>query len=136
MPLIKVFLRFLKLEGIEYEIISERGLLNAKMKDAVIEVLMRYGIPTRDIHFEVSNKVSECKKLGITLMIEDNPNIVSELIDNGIDTVYFKDKNSIGLNNSELIHEVSNVGEIVRYIVSINGLNRRASDYEKILRPL
>ena len=75
-----------------------------------------------------------CKKLGIDIMIEDNPNTCIQLINNNIKTLYFRDKESKIINNSEYIKEVSNVGEIVRYVLNIKGFNNDKNVYEKILK--
>lgn len=133
-PLAKTMLEIFDKESIEYYFITARGLIKKETKDAVINVFNRNNIDTSNIYFGVSNKVDMCKKLGIDYMIEDNPNTCKALIDNNIKTLYFRDKESEIINNSENIHEVSNVGEIVRFLLNIKGFSNDKEGYEKILR--
>ena len=80
MPLVKEMLEFFEIEGYDYCFITARGLIKEETKLAVIEVFKRYGIPTDKIYFAVRDKVSKCRKLGIDLMIEDNPYTCRELV--------------------------------------------------------
>ena len=133
-PLAKTMLEIFDKENIEYCFITARGLIKKETKDAVINVFNRNNIDTSNIYFGVSNKVDMCKKLGVDYMIEDNPNTCKALIDNNIKTLYFRDKESEIISDSENIHEVSNVGEIVRFLLDIKGFSNDKEGYEKILR--
>ena len=133
-PLAKTMLEIFDNENIEYCFITARGLIKKETKDAVINVFNRNNIDTSNIYFGVSNKVDMCKKLGVDYMIEDNPNTCKALIDNNIKTLYFRDKESEIISDSENIHEVSNVGEIVRFLLNIKGFSNDKEGYEKILR--
>ena len=67
-------------------------------------------------------------------MIDDNPDICKKLRDNKIKTIYFRDKNSENLIEDDYLKEVSNIGEIIRYISNKNGLKNSQKVYEKILK--
>ena len=132
-PLVKEMLELFQLEGYEYNFITARGSLKKETKAAVIQVFQRNNIPINNIYWGIEDKVSKCKELGIDLMIEDNPNTCKLLTDNKIRTLYFRDKGNEIIENNELLKEVSNVGEICRYIFTSNGLKNTKKDYEKIL---
>ena len=134
MPLVKEMLEFFEIEGYDYCFITARGLIKEETKLAVIEVFKRYGIPTDKIYFAVRGKVSKCRKLGIDLMIEDNPLTCRELVNNKIKTLYYRDKDNEKLENSAYLKEVSNVGDILRYIVNLKGYNSSVDIYKKILK--
>lgn len=134
MPLVKEMLEFFEIEGYDYCFITARGLIKEETKLAVIELFKRYGIPTDKIYFAVRDKVSKCRKLGIDLMIEDNPYTCRELVNNKIKTLYYRDKDIEKLENSAYLKEVSNVGDILRYIVNLKGYNSSVDIYKKILK--
>lgn len=133
-PLSQTMLEIFDNENIEYCFITARGLIKKETKDAVINVFNRNNIDTSNIYFGVSNKVDMCKKLGIDYMIEDNPNTCKVLIDNDIKTLYFRDKDNEIISNNENIYEVSNIGEIVRFLLNVKGFSNDKEVYEKILR--
>lgn len=134
MPLVKEMLEFFEIEGYDYCFITARGLIKEETKLAIIEVFKRYGIPTDKIYFAVRDKVSKCRKLGIDLMIEDNPYTCRELVNNKVKTLYYRDKDNLVLENSDYLKEVSNVGDILRYIVNLKGYNSSVDIYKKILK--
>lgn len=135
-PLVKEMLELFTLEGHEFLFITARGLLKKETKDAVIQVFQKNSIPTDNIYWGIKDKVSKCIELGIDLMVEDNPAICKSLIDNKIRTLYFRDKDNEIIKNNEFLTEVSNVGEICRYIFSVNGLKNSQETYEKVLRKI
>ena len=94
----------------------------------------KYNLPVDKIHFGTKDKVSKCKELGIDLMIDNDPNICKLLQGNKIKTIYFRDKDSEKLQEDDYLIEVSNVGEICRYIFSTNGLKNSKDKYEEILK--
>ena len=133
-PLAKEMIKFFELEGYEYEFITARGSLVSETKEAIITLFNNNGIDTTKIRFMVNDKVRTCINLNIDIMIDDNPNICKKLRDNKIKTLYFRDKNSENLIENEYLKEVSNVGEIIRFIVDLDGLKRNRNEYEKILK--
>lgn len=132
-PLVKEMLEILEKEGNSLIFITARGLLRSETKDAVIKVFERNGIPTDNIYWGVKDKVSKCLELGVDVMIEDNPKTIKLLSENNIRTLYFRDKDNEKIAEGEYIKEVSNVGEIVRYFISLNGYKNNIEDYQKIL---
>lgn len=132
-PLAKEMLELLKAEGHQIFFITARGLLKKETKMAVLQVFQRENIPTDNIYWGVKDKVSKCKELGIDVMIEDNPITCKLLSDNAISTLYFRDKNNEVLEENEYLKEVSNVGEICRYIMQFYGFQNSLSTYERIL---
>lgn len=132
-PLVKEMLELFETEGIDFEFITARGLLKKETKQAVKEVFKRNKLPIDRINWEIKDKVSKCKELGINLMIEDNPNICKLLKNNKIKTLYFRDKDNEKINEDEYLKEVSNVGDICRYVFNHNGFNNSQETYRKIL---
>ncbi len=132
-PLVKEMLEIFQLEGYEYFFITARGLLKKETKEAVIQVFERNHIPTDSIYWAVKDKATKCKELGIDAMIEDNPNTCKLLIDKQIKTLYFRDKDNEILDDNEFLTEVSNVGDICRYLINLNGFKNSPDTYQKIL---
>ena len=132
-PLAKEMLEIFELEKIEYVFITSRGLINKNSKKEIIYLFKKNNIRIDNIYFEIKDKVSLCKELNIDIMIDDNPNICKSLKENKIKTLYFKDKNSELIEENEYLKEVSNIGEILRYIVNKKELKNNSTDYQKIL---
>lgn len=133
-PLVKEMLEIFSIEGYKFEFITARGLLKKETKEAVIQVFQKNNLPIENIHWGVKDKVSKCKELGIDLMIEDNPNQCKLLKENKIKTIYFRDKDNEKIQEDEYLTEVSNVGEICRYIFNLVGFKNSQEIYEKILK--
>ena len=132
-PLVKEMLELFQLEGYEFLFITARGLLKKETKEAVIQVFQKNNIPIDNIYWGVKDKVSKCDELGIDIMIEDNPSTCKLLRDNKIKNLYFRDKDNERIQNGEFLTEVSNIGEICRYIFTSNGFKNSIEKYEKIL---
>jgi len=133
-PLVKEMLEIFSIEGYKFEFITARGLLKKETKEAVIQVFQKNNLPIENIHWGVKDKVSKCKELGIDLMIEDNPNQCKLLKENKLKTIYFRDKDNEKIQEDEYLTEVSNVGEICRYIFNLVGFKNSQEIYEKILK--
>lgn len=133
-PLVKEMLEIFTIEGYKFEFITARGLLKKETKEAVIQVFKKNNLPSKNIHWGVKDKVSKCNELGIDLMIEDNPNICKALRAQKIKTIYFRDKDNEKLQEDEYLTEVSNVGEICRYLVNLVGFKNSQEIYEKLLK--
>jgi len=133
-PLIKEMFELFKIENCQFEFITSRGSLKKETKLAVIEVFKKNGLPIDHIHWEVTDKVSKCMELGINIMIDDNPTICKELQNNKIKTLYFRDKDSEKITENEYLKEVSNVGEICRFVFNFTGLKNSTETYAKILK--
>ena len=132
-PLVKEMLEIFSIEGYKFEFITARGLLKKETKEAVIQVFQKNNLPIENIHWGVKDKVSQCKELGIDLMIEDNPIQCKLLKENKIKTIYFRDKDNEKIQENEYLTEVSNIGEICRYIFNLVGFKNSQEIYEKIL---
>ena len=133
-PLVKEMLEIFTIEGYKFEFITARGLLKKETKEAVIQVFKKNNLPSKNIHWGVKDKVSKCNELGIDLMIEDNPNICKALRAQKIKTIYFRDKDNEKLQEDEYLTEVSNVGEICRYLFNLVGFKNSQEIYEKLLK--
>ncbi len=125
MPGAKEGMDFLHQQGFRLEIITARGTINRNIKKAALDALKKYDIYYDDIHFEVEEKVSLAKELNVQLMLEDNPNTCQKFIDAKIPVIYFRDKNSHKLKESEYLKEVSNWGDICRYILNEKNLSKK-----------
>ncbi len=132
-PLVREMLELLEVEGHTFEFITAVGLLKEESKNAVVEVFKRNNLPIENIHWGVKDKVLMCKQLGIDIMIEDKPSTCNDLRNNNIKTLYFRDKDNEKIEENQYLKEVSNIGEICRYIFSINGLKKSNEIYKKIL---
>lgn len=125
MPGAKEGMDFLHQQGFRIEIITARGTLNRNIKKAALDALKKYDIHYDDIHFEVEEKVSLAKKLNVQLMLEDNPNTCQKFIDAKIPVIYFRDKNSRKLKENEYLKEVSNWGDVCRYLLNEKNLSKK-----------
>ncbi len=112
----KEMIDILHKNNIKIIIITARGSINKKTKEEVIKALNKYNIYYDDIIFEVTDKVSTCKKLNIDIMIDDNPTICYNLSHNKIKTIYFKD-NEVKLRKNKYLTTISNWAEIIRYLM-------------------
>ena len=132
-PLSKEMLELFQLEGFEYCFITARGLLKKETQEAVSQVFQKKHISTDNIYWGVKDKVLKCKELGIDIMIEDNPTTCKQLVNNHIKTLYFRDKGNEIIPNNEFLTEVSNIGEICRYLFTNNGFHNSQENYQKVL---
>ena len=62
------------------------------------------------------SKTEICLECNIDVMIDDSYDVCKKLSSNGIKTIYFREKNMKRLEENENLKEVSNWGEIYRYI--------------------
>lgn len=115
----KEIIDLLHTKGLEIILITARGSINKNTKKEVLNTLKKYQIYYDSIYFEVKDKSKKCHELEIDIMIDDNPQICSNLIENKIKTIYFKD-NDIKLRNNKYLKTLSNWAEILRYLIKIN----------------
>ncbi len=106
----------LQKEGNELIIISARGGMIEEMKDVAIEKFNEEGISFNKYHWKQDDKLEVAKKEKIDVMIDDSYDVCKKLSSNGIKTIYFRDKEMKVLEQNENLKEVSNWGEIYRYI--------------------
>lgn len=133
-PLVHEMLEIFNVEGIQFEFITARGSLKKETKMAVINVFKKNNLPIEHIHWAVKDKCLKCQELKIDIMIEDNPNQCKLLKENKIKTIYFRDKDSEKIKEDEYLVEVSNIGEICRYIFNLVGFKNSKEVYKKILK--
>lgn len=115
-PGAKDVIDMLQKEGNELIIISARGGMIEEMKDVAIEKFNEEGISFNKYHWKQNDKLEVAKKEEIDIMIDDSYDVCKKLSLNGIKTIYFRDKEMKVLEQNENLKEVSNWGEIYRYI--------------------
>lgn len=108
--------RLLKQQGHEFVVITARGGHVKEMKDDAERVLRENNIEFDKYYWRVEDKLEICKKENIDVMIDDDWQIVKKLSENGIKTLYFRDTNLKKLEESEVVKEVNNWGDIYRII--------------------
>ena len=116
MPGAKTIISMLKKEGNELIIISARGGLIEEMKDVALEKFEEENLSFDKYYWKQDNKLEVAKRENIDIMIDDSYDVCKKLSANGIRTIYFRDKDMKLLEQNEYLKEVSNWGEIYRYI--------------------
>ena len=106
----------LQKEGNELIIISARGGMIEEMKDVAIEKFEEEGIKFNKYYWKQDDKLEVAQNEKIDVMIDDSYDVCKKLSSNGIKTIYFRDKEMKVLEQNENLKEVSNWGEIYRYI--------------------
>lgn len=116
-PGAKEVIHLLQKEGHELIVISARGGTVEGMDDIGIakEKFERENISFSKYYWKQVDKLEVAQKEKIDYMIDDNFDICKKLSENGIRTIYFRDKDMKKLENENVI-EVSNWGEIYRII--------------------
>lgn len=115
-PGAKDVINMLQKEGNELIIISARGRMIEEMKDVAIEKFNEEGISFNKYYWKQEDKLKVAKNEKIDVMIDDSYNVCKKLSSNGIKTIYFRDKEMKVLEQNDNLKEVSNWGEIYRYI--------------------
>ena len=106
----------LQKDGYELIIISARGGMMEEMKDVAMEKLDGEKIKFNKYYWKQDDKLEIAKKENIDVMIDDSYDVCKKLSENRIKTIYFRDKEMKKLEQNEYVKEVSNWGEIYRYI--------------------
>ena len=115
-PGAKDVIDMLQKEGNELIIISARGGMIEEMKNVAIEKFNEEGISFNKYYWKQDDKLEVAKNENIDVMIDDSYDVCKKLSSNGIKTIYFRDKEMKVLEQNENLKEVSNWGEIYRYI--------------------
>ena len=118
-PGAKYVIDLLKKEGNEFIIISARGGIIEELKDVAIERFKEEEISFDNYYWKQQDKLEAAQKEKIDIMIDDSYEVCQKLSSNGIKTIYFRDKDMKELEQNENLKEVSNWGEIYRYINEI-----------------
>ena len=119
-PGAKYVINMLSKAGHELIIISARGGVLEEMKDVAIEKFKQEGISFNKYYWKQEDKLEVAQKEQIDYMIDDSYDVCKKLSENGIKTIYFRDKEMKKLEKSNNVKEVSNWGEIYRIIQSNN----------------
>lgn len=107
----------LKALGCEFVVITARGGYFTEMKDDAERLLKENGIEMDKYYWRVKDKLEVCKKENVDLMIDDDYKMVEQVSKGGIKTLYFRDTNMKKLEESELVQEVNNWGDIYRILL-------------------
>ena len=118
-PGAKDVIEILQKEGKEFIIISARGWMIEEMKDVALEKFNEERISFNRYYWKQEDKLEVAKKEKIDVMIDDSYDVCKKLSTNGIKTIYFRDKEMKKLKQNRYLKEVSNWGEIYRYIKEI-----------------
>ena len=110
----------LKEQGHEFVVITARGGFIEEMKDDAERLLNENGIKFDKYYWKNDDKLEACKIENVDIMIDDDYKIIKRLNDNGIKALYFRDTNLLKLEESQLMHEVNNWGDVYRYICENN----------------
>lgn len=110
----------LKKMGHELVVITARGMFIEEMEDDAKRLLNDNNVVFDKYYWNIHNKLEICKKENIDVMIDDDHNIIKQLSDAGIKTLYFRDANMKKLEENKYIHEVNNWGDVYRYFTENN----------------
>ena len=116
MPCVKEVLNMLKQEGHNLIIITARGRDKKEMRAIAEEKFEKEGLKFDKYYWAQRGKADVCVKEKIDVMIDDSYEVCKKLSSKGIKTIYFRDKDMKVLEQNENLKEVSNWGEIYRYI--------------------
>ena len=119
-PGAKDVINMLRKEGHELIIISARGGMIEEMKNSAIEKFETEKLKFDKYYWKQSDKLEIAQKENIDIMIDDSYIVCDKISSNKIKTLYFRDKDMKKLEQNEYLKEVSNWGEIYRYIKSID----------------
>ena len=103
-------------ENNELIVISARGGMVEEMKDVAIDKFNEEGLSFDKYYWKQDDKLEVAQQENIDLMIDDSYDVCKKLSENRIKTIYFRDKEMKKLEQNEYVKEVSNWGEIYRYI--------------------
>ena len=115
-PGAKDVIDMLQKEGNELIVISARGGMVEEMKDVAIDKFNEEGLSFDKYYWKQDDKLEVAQQENIDFMIDDSYDVCKKLSENRIKTIYFRDKEMKKLEQNEYVKEVSNWGEIYRYI--------------------
>lgn len=119
-PGAKDVINMLKNEGNELIIISARGCMIEEMKDVAMKKFEKEELSFDKYYWKQEDKLEAAEKEKIDLMIDDSYDVCKKLSENKIKTIYFRDKDMKNLEQNEYLKEVSNWGEIYRYVKKVS----------------
>ena len=115
-PGAKDVIDMLRKENNELIVISARGGMIEEMKDVAIDKFNEEGLSFDKYYWKQDDKLEVAQQENIDFMIDDSYDVCKKLSENRIKTIYFRDKEMKKLEQNEYVKEVSNWGEIYRYI--------------------
>ncbi len=115
-PGAKHVIHMLQNEGHELIVISARGVMIEEMKNVAIEIFDKENIKFNKYYWKQNDKLDVAQKEKIDYMIDDSYDVCKRLSENGIKSIYFRDKEMKKLDTSEYLIEVNNWGEIYRIL--------------------
>ena len=115
-PGAKEVINMLQEEGHELIIISARGGTIEEMQEVAKEKFKKENLNFSKYYWKQRDKLEIAQKEKIDYMIDDNYEICKKLSENGIKTIYFRDKEMKKLEQSQYLIEISNWGEIYRIL--------------------
>ena len=118
-PLAIEIIKKLRDEGYELCIISNRGLIHKEASTIVEEMFEKSGLIFDEYFWETSDKTKVCLENGISIIIDDSPNVCEDANKNGITALYFREKNSKKLDQNSKLYDIDNWGEAYRCIKEI-----------------
>ena len=123
MPGAKYVLQKLKEMGYELILISARGKDEENTVDIITEKFKKENIKVDKCYWKKREKLAVCQAENISLMIDDKPTTCQTMAENQIKTLYFRGIRGWNLEENEYLKEVSNWGEVYRYVVKECGEN-------------
>ena len=119
-PGAKTVINLLQKDGNELIVISARGGMVEEMQDVAIKKFEEEGILFNKYYWKQKDKLEIAQKENIDFMIDDSYDVCKKLSENKIKTIYFRDKEMKKLEQTNYLKEISNWGEIYRYISGIS----------------
>ena len=115
-PGAKEVIQLLQKEEHELIVISARGVPIEEMEEVAKEKFKKENLTFSKFYWKQLDKLEVAQKEQIDYMIDDSYEVCKKLSENGIKTIYFRDKDMKKLEESENLIEVNNWGEIYRVI--------------------
>jgi len=115
-PLAIEVIKKLKAEGYELIIISNRGIIHEEAITSVQEMFDENDLKFDKYFWKTDDKLKILLENNIDIIIDDSPEVCKQAKENGIKALYFREKNSIKLEESSSLFDIDNWGEIYRRI--------------------
>ena len=113
-------LKKLREDGHELILITARGNILPELQEEAERRIEKVGLDFSKKYFKQTTKVEIAKLENIDVMIDDRGSICKAMSEKNIHGLYLRDINRPKLEENEYLHEVSNWGEIYRFIYNLN----------------
>lgn len=124
----KYVLDKLKKMGHELIILSARGIEGDELINVATDKFCQANIQFDKYCWKEKNKLKVCQEEKIDIMIDDNSVTCQKMAEHEIKTLYFRGIRGWDLEEGEYLKEVSNWGEVYRFI---KGLNKKLNKEQK-----